>query len=89
LTDQIRRASRSVPTNIAEANRKRIHPKHFHRKLNDSEAENSETKVCLEFALKYNYINKDNHHALLNKNNEVDNRINYMILNPQKLDLSI
>ncbi len=57
LTDQIRRSSRSVPANIAEGYRKRVYPKHFHSKLTDSDAENSETQVWLEFALKCNYIN--------------------------------
>lgn len=39
LTDQIRRSSRSVPTTIAEAYRKRIYPKKFYSKLTDSDAE--------------------------------------------------
>ncbi len=43
LTDQIRRSSRSVCANIAEAYRKRPYPKHFKSKLTDSDAENSET----------------------------------------------
>ena len=38
LTDQIRRSSRSVCANIAEAYRKREYPKHFHSKLTDSDA---------------------------------------------------
>lgn len=45
LTDQIRRSSRSVCANIAEAYRKREYPKHFHSKLTDSDAENSETQT--------------------------------------------
>ncbi len=61
LTDQIRRSSRSVPANIAEAYRKRDYPKHFYSKLTDSDAENSETQVWLEFALKCNYINDNTH----------------------------
>ena len=89
LTDQIRRSSRSVPANIAEAYRNRVYPKHFHSKLTDSDAENSETQVWLEFALKCNYINENNHSALLNESNEVGKLINYMILNPQKFGVSI
>lgn len=42
LTDQIRRSSRSVCANIAEAYRKRLYVKHFISKLTDSDAENSE-----------------------------------------------
>lgn len=43
LTDQIRRSSRSVSANIAEATIKRRYEKHFISKLTDSDAENSET----------------------------------------------
>ena len=50
LTDQIRRSSRSVPANIAEAYQKRIYPKSFQNKLTDADAENSETQVWLAFA---------------------------------------
>lgn len=39
LTDQIRRSSRSVCANIAEAFRKRKYPKSFTLKLNESEDE--------------------------------------------------
>lgn len=45
LTDQIRRSSRSVNANIAEAYRKRRYPKHFISKLTDADGENSETVV--------------------------------------------
>ncbi|MDI5898194.1 four helix bundle protein [Flavobacterium yafengii] len=89
LTDQIRRSSRSVPANIAEAYRKRVYPKHFHSKLTDSDAENSETQVWMEFSLKCNYINESIYNELLNESNEVGKLINYMILNPQKFGVSI
>jgi four helix bundle protein len=60
LTDQIRRSSRSVCANLAEAYRKRIYPKHFVSKLSDSDGECAETMVHLDFAkdcgyLKYEY----------------------------------
>jgi four helix bundle protein len=58
LTDQIRRSSRSVTVTIAESYRKRVFPKHFHSKLTDADAENSETIVWLEFALKCSYIDE-------------------------------
>lgn len=45
LTDQIRRSSRSVCANIAEAYRKRRYERHFVSKLTDSDAKNSETQV--------------------------------------------
>lgn len=84
LTDQIRRSSRSVPANIAEAYRKRIYPKSFHSKLTDSDAENSETQVWLEFALKCNYINHIVYDDLVAQSKEAGKLINYMILNPNK-----
>ena len=59
LTDQMRRSSRSVSANIAEAYRKRRFPKHFISKLTDSDAENSETQTWLEFALKCEYLDQD------------------------------
>ena len=50
LTDQIRRASRSVASNIAEAWRKRRYPAAFIAKLSDSESEAAETQTWTEFA---------------------------------------
>jgi four helix bundle protein len=43
LTDQIRRSSRSVCSNIAEGYRKRQYPAHFSSKMSDANMENSET----------------------------------------------
>jgi four helix bundle protein len=59
LTDQIRRSSRSVCTNISEAWRKRRYKAVFINKLSDSEQEAAETQTWLEFALKCNYINNE------------------------------
>jgi four helix bundle protein len=56
LTDQIRRSSRSVSANIAEAWRKRRYVSSFISKLSDADAEVAETQVWLEFALKCGYI---------------------------------
>jgi four helix bundle protein len=64
LTDQIRRSSRSVCSNIAEAFRRRKYPKSFSSKLNESEAESAETQNWLDFALKCGYINSENHKDL-------------------------
>ncbi|MDR9419389.1 four helix bundle protein [Gracilimonas sp.] len=69
LTDQIRRSSRSVPTNIAEAYRKRRYPKHFVSKLTDSEC--SETIVWIDFAFNCGYINKRQHAYFNTKYEEV------------------
>jgi four helix bundle protein len=59
LTDQIRRSSRSVCSNIAEAWRKRRYEAAFIAKLNDSEGESAETQTWLEFAVKCKYIDRD------------------------------
>ena len=56
LTDQIRRSSRSVCANIAEAWRKRRYPLAFVSKLSDSEAEAAETQTWLQFAVKCGYL---------------------------------
>ncbi|WP_298136870.1 four helix bundle protein [Flavobacterium sp.] len=84
LTDQIRRSSRSVSANIAEAYRKRDYPKHFHSKLTDSDAENSETQVWLEYSIACEYITNETYTELFNDSKEVGKLINYMILNPKK-----
>jgi four helix bundle protein len=55
LTDQIRRSSRSVSGNLAEAFRKRKYPKAFVAKLSDSEGESAETQVWLDYD---NYTNE-------------------------------
>ena len=84
LTDKIRRSSRSVSANISEAYRKREYPKHFHSKLTNSDAENSETQVWLEYSLACKYITNEYFTELLNESKEVGKLINYMILNPKK-----
>lgn len=59
LTDQIRRSSRSVCANLAEAWRKRRYQAAFVSKLNDSEAEAGETQVWLQFSVKCGYLKRD------------------------------
>ena len=59
LTDQIRRSSRSVCANIAEAFYRRKYPKNFASHLSDAIAEGGETRVWLEFSVKCNYINAE------------------------------
>ena len=59
LTDQIRRSSRSVCSNIAEAWRKRIYEAAFVAKISDSEGEAAETQVWLAFAVTCNYVEAD------------------------------
>ncbi len=59
LTDQIRRSSRSVCANLAEAWRKRRYQAAFVSKLNDAEAEAAETQVHIEIALRHNYLSQE------------------------------
>ena len=66
LTDQIRRSSRSVCSNLAEAFRKRRYPKSFISKLSESESEAAETQAWLDFSLSCGYITEIEHHDLDN-----------------------
>jgi four helix bundle protein len=84
LTDQVRRSSRSVCANLAEAYRKRRYVNHFISKLTDCDAENSETNVWLEFALRCDYISQRQYSELSERNQEVGKLINYMMNNPEK-----
>lgn len=64
LVDQIRRSSRSVCANIAEAWRKRRYEASFVSKLSDADTEAAETVVWIEFAAKCGYLNGQNWGAL-------------------------
>ncbi|GIV61503.1 four helix bundle protein [Rhodocaloribacter litoris] len=64
LTDQIRRSSRSVCANIAEAWRKRRYPNHFVSKLTDADAEVAETQSWLDMALRCGYLSAEQHGKL-------------------------
>ena len=83
LTDQIRRSSRSVSGNIAEAFRKRRYPKSFLAKLSDSEGEAAETQVWLDYALECGYIEKETHHTLTDKYEHIISMIVNMISRPE------
>nr|WP_282779960.1 four helix bundle protein [Phaeodactylibacter xiamenensis] len=84
LTDQIRRASRSVCANIAEGYRKRRYPKHFISKLSDSDAENAEVQVWTQFAYRFGYIPVGQHDTWLENSVEVGSLLGYMMDNPGK-----
>lgn len=84
LTDQIRRSSRSVCTNLGEAWRKRQYPAHFVSKVSDADMENSETQIWLDFALACGYIKIDIHKKLLDETEEIGRLLNHMINNPEK-----
>ena len=59
MTDQIRRSSRSVCSNLAEAWRKRKYKAVFVNKVTDAMQEASESETWLEFALACKYISED------------------------------
>ncbi|MFV0470353.1 MAG: four helix bundle protein [Dysgonomonas sp.] len=88
LTDQIRRSSRSVCANLAEAYRKREYPKHFLLKITDCMGENSETLVWLDVALDCKYISPENHNCLTELNNEVGKLLMYMYNHSDKFGVS-
>lgn len=84
LTDQIRRSSRSVCSNLAEGYRKRQYPAHFISKVSDADMENSETQVWLDFTYECGYLSKENHDNFNNNCKEIGRLLNHMITNPQK-----
>ena len=84
LTDQIRRSSRSVCANLAEAFRKRKYPKSFVSKLSDCEAEAAETQVWLDFALACEYMNEEAYQDLFNQYDKVLGKLVNMSLQPEK-----
>jgi len=84
LTDQIRRSSRSVCANLAEAFRKRKYPKHFVSKLSDCEGEAAETQVWLDFSLACNYIDENTYKSLFVKYDQILGKLVNMSLHPEK-----
>lgn len=82
LTDQIRRSSRSVCANFAEAWRKRRYEAAFIAKLNDCEAEAAETQTWIEFAVRCNYINTETGRELYGIYNQVLAGLVSLINNP-------
>jgi four helix bundle protein len=83
LTDQIRRSSRSVCANLAEAWRKRRYKAAFIAKLSDAESEAAETQVWIAFALKCDYLKSDQAVPLYQAYDEVLRMLVAMINKPQ------
>jgi four helix bundle protein len=84
LTDQIRRSSRSVAANIAEAFSKRRYPKLFIAKLLDSEGEAAETQVWLDFVVAFGYLDWEIIQSLDEKYDHIQAQILTMIQYPEK-----
>jgi four helix bundle protein len=84
LTDQIRRSSRSVCANIAEAWRKRRYTAAFISKLSDSEGEAAETQVHVEFAVRHGYIGNAEFEAINDAYERILGQLVRMIDHPEK-----
>lgn len=84
LTDQIRRSSRSVSGNLAEAWRKRRYEKSFVAKLTDSEGEAAETQTWLDYAFACGYIEEKNHKKIYDEYEHIIGMLVNMIINKDK-----
>ena len=84
LTDQIRRASRSVPGNIGEGYRKKRYPKLFVNKMVDADGEATETQVWLDFAQACGYMSRERQCELRTGYEEVGRMLGGMIARPER-----
>lgn len=84
LTKQIRDSSRSVCSNIGEGYRKRQYQAHFISKISDSDMENTETQVWLDFALECEFITQKVYNDFRNRFEEIGRLLNDMIKYPAK-----
>jgi four helix bundle protein len=79
LTDQIRRSSRSVGAQVAEAWGKRRYERHFISKLTDADAEQLETQHWIESAFDCGYVKKEVTERLILAYEHLGSMINSMI----------
>jgi len=79
LTDQVRRSSRSMGAQIAEAWAKRPYQKHFVTKLVDADSERLETQHWLEIAEDCAYLDPEQVRCLLTKLSEIGRMLHSMI----------
>ena len=84
LTDQIRRSSRSIPTNISEAWKKRLYPKMFVSKIVDAAGEAGETEVWLDISKDSGYLPVEKYEELGSAYDEVNRMLYGMIEKPEK-----
>ncbi len=78
LTDQVRRSSRSIGAQIAEAWEKRRYEKHFVSKLTDADAEQYETQHWIETAVDWMYLSEDIANELCEKLSKIGRMLNSM-----------
>lgn len=81
MVDQMRRSSRSVCANIAEAWRRRRSADYFRSKLGDAESEAEETRVWIEFAYRCAYLDADPAKALDEKYDQLIGQLVHMRAN--------
>jgi four helix bundle protein len=79
LTDQVRRSSRSIGAQIAEAWAKRRYEKHFVSKLTDADGELQETKHWIDIAIDCGYIFKEEAEKMNEELSEVGKMLNSMM----------
>ena len=79
LTDQIRRSSRSVCSNLREAWSKRRYIAHFTSKLTDSDGENAETDTWINFAKDSCYITIQDYDRLTERNARIGQMLGQML----------
>lgn len=84
LTDQLRRASRSVCANLSEAYRKKRYPPHLLLKLTDADAENEETRTWILIAESCKYVAGTELDKIKDLNQQIGKLLNYMIHNTHK-----
>jgi four helix bundle protein len=84
LTGQIRRSSRSVCANVAEAWRKRRYTPHFVSKLSDADAEAAETQAWLDCARLSGYLTPDEFKALNEVYETISGGLVRMMAEPEK-----
>jgi len=84
LTDQIRRSSRGICSNIAEAWSKRRYPDHFISKLSDAEGKAAETLTWLAFANSCEYLTDAEHDALRSEYRRIRGGLVKMMRNPDQ-----
>jgi|SRR6056297_363579 len=84
LTDQIRRASRSIPTNIAEAWKKRGYQKAFVYKLIDCAGEAGEVEVWLDFSRDFKYISNGKHKYFMDNYQDINKMLFGILSKPEK-----
>jgi four helix bundle protein len=89
LTDQIRRSSRAVCSNLREVWAKRRYEAHFISKLTDSDGENSETDTWLDFAKDCGYLEREHFAPLKEKCESVGKMLGSMLKNPMPFIIKI